>query len=56
MFTTYEVTLDAGSTDVIVLRLGKTQSGQQKDDDKEKGDKVHLSLGHEYDNPHAIVW
>ena len=56
MFTTYEVTLDAGSTDVIVLRLGKTQFAQQTADDKRKGSMIHLQTGYDNDDPLAIVW
>jgi hypothetical protein len=53
MFTTYEVTLDAGSTDVIVLRLGKTQFAQQTDDDNQKGS---LQTGYDDDDPISIMW
>jgi len=56
MFTTYEVTLDAGSTDVIVLRLGKTQFAQHTDDDNQKGSMIHLQTGYDDDDPLAIMW
>ena len=56
MFTTYEVTLDAGSTDVIVLRLGKAQFAQQTDDDNQKGSVIHLQTGYDNDDPLAIMW
>ena len=56
MFTTYEVTLDAGSTDVIVLRLGKTQFAQQTADDNRKGSMIHLQTGYDDDDPISIMW
>jgi hypothetical protein len=63
MFLISGLTIKTGSTQVIDIPgsskepgVQVTQFGQQRDDDNQKGRKIHLRPSDEDDDPLAIMW